>query len=300
MMLDNKSVSSKIRNIIIYAIVILCGILCLIPLWSIVAISLSGNAPVAANKVLLVPIDFTVLAYEEILTDAQFWISFRRSVFRVFATLILNLVLIVPMAYGATKTVKQFKFRNVYMNLLIFAMLFNGGMVPNFIWIKELGLLNNVWALILPAAVPIFSVILMMNFFKGIPYSLEEAAMIDGATPYQILLKVMVPCSLPSLATVSLFSIVNSWNEFFNGKLYMQKVQYYPIMTYIQSLTIDIGAIMEQGGTMDESLLDMLSKLGNKNLNCAKIVIAIIPLLMIYPLCQRYLISGMVMGSVKE
>ena len=190
MMLDNKSVSSKIRNVIIYAIVILCGVLCLIPLWSIVAISLSGNAPVAANKVLLVPIDFTVLAYEEILTDAQFWISFRRSVFRVFATLILNLVLIVPMAYGATKTVKQFKFRNVYMNLLIFAMLFNGGMVPNFIWIKELNLLNNVWALILPAAVPIFSVILMMNFFKGIPYSLEEAAMIDGATPYQILLKV--------------------------------------------------------------------------------------------------------------
>ena len=110
----------------------------------------------------------------------------------------------------------------------------------------------------------------------------------------------MVPCSLPSLATVSLFSIVNSWNEFFNGKLYMQKVQYYPIMTYIQSLNINIGQIMSEGGAMDESLMEMLEKLGNKNLNCAKIVIAIIPLLMIYPLCQRYLISGMVMGSVKE
>ena len=185
------------------------------------------------------------------------------------------------------------------MNLLIFAMLFNGGMIPNFIWIRMLGMLNSVWALILPATVPVFSVILTMNFFNGIPRALEEAAMIDGAMPYQVLLHVMVPCAKPCLATIALFSIVGSWNDFFSGLVYMQKIEYYPIMTYIQSLSINIQQMIEQG-MMNKAALENIGDLSNRNLNAAKIVVAVVPLLIIYPFLQKYLITGMVMGSVKE
>lgn len=298
-MFDNKSMSSKMRNAVIYLIVIFLGLICLFPLINIVAISFSGSAAVTANKVGLLPVDLTLLAYEEILKDSQFWVSFRTSVIRVLLTLLINLGLVIPTAYAMTKTAKEFRGRNIYMNLLIFAMLFNGGMIPNFIWLRKLGMLNTIWALILPASVPVFSVILMMNFFNGIPKALEEAAFIDGATPYQVLLRVMVPCAKPSIATVALFSIVGSWNDFFSGLVYMQKIEHYPIMTYIQSLNVNIQAMIEQG-MMNQQAMEAMGELSNKNLNAAKIVIAVIPLLIIYPFLQRYLITGMVMGSVKE
>ncbi|MDD6616177.1 MAG: carbohydrate ABC transporter permease [Lachnospiraceae bacterium] len=298
-MLDNKSVSSKIRNTVIHLVVILLGMVCLFPLINIVAISFSGSAAVTANRVGLLPVNFNTLAYEEILKDKQFWVSFRTSVIRVFVSLMLNLSLVIPMAYAMTKTNREFRGRNIYMNLLIFAMLFNGGMIPNFIWLRSLGMLNSIWALIFPSAVPVFSVILMMNFFNGIPKALEEAAFIDGATPYQVLFQIMVPCAKPCVATISLFSIVNNWNDFFSGLVYMQKIEHYPIMTYIQSLSVNIQALIEQG-MMNQQAMETMGDLSNKNLNAAKIVVAVVPLLIIYPFLQRYLITGMVMGSVKQ
>jgi putative aldouronate transport system permease protein len=202
------------------------------------------------------------------------------------------------MAYPLTKSSKEFRGRNIYMNLLIFAMLFNGGMIPSFILVKELGLLNTIWALILPGALPIFSVILLMNFFLGIPKSMEEAAIIDGAGPLQVLLKILLPCAKPCLATIALFSVVGSWNDFYSGLIYIQRPKNYPIMTYIQSLNVDIQEMLRSG--MNSSALQNITELSNKNLNAAKIVVAVIPLLVIYPILQKYLITGIVMGSVKE
>lgn len=293
----DKGLGAKIRTIIIYAIVIFLGLICLLPLINIVAISLSGSAAVAANRVGLLPVDFTTSAYTRIIEDSQFWRSFGISVVRVFLTLALNLGLTIPMAYVMTKSTREFRFRNIYMNLLIFAMLFNGGMIPTYIVIRNLHMLDTIWALVLPGAVPIFSVILMMNFFRSLPRALEEAAVIDGATPIQVLLRVLVPCAKPSIATVALFSIVGSWNDFFSGLIYMQKVENYPIMTYIQSLSIDLQELVESASS---STLQNLAELSNRNLNAAKIVVAVIPLLIIYPFLQKYLISGMTVGSVKE
>ncbi len=237
-------------------------------------------------------------AYNKILSDGQFWRSFMISVIRVVLALALNLAVTIPMAYAMTKSKKEFRARNIYMNLLIFAMLFNGGMIPTYILVKNLGLLDSIWALILPGALPIFNVIMLMNLFLGIPKSLEEAALIDGASPFQVLLKIMVPCAKPSIATVSLFSIVGSWNDFFSGLIYMRKAEKFPIMTYIQSLNVDIQELLKSGAS--SATLENVTELSNKNLNAAKIVVAVIPLLMIYPILQKYLITGMVMGSVKE
>lgn len=297
-MLDNKSTGSKIRNVVIHVIVIGLALICLLPMINIVAISLSGSAAVAANRVGLLPVDFTSSAYKRIVEDAQFWHSFGISVVRVALTLVLNLVITVPMAYAMTRSKGEFGARNLYMNLLVFAMLFNGGMIPTYIVVKNLHLLNTIWALILPGAVPVFSVILLMNFFKGVPKALEEAAIIDGASQFQVLLQIMVPCAKPSIATVSLFSIVGSWNDFFGGLIYMQRVEDYPIMTYIQSLNIDLQELVKNAA--NSAALENVAELSNRNLNAAKIVVAVIPLLLIYPFLQRYLISGLVMGSVKE
>ena len=135
-----------------------------------------------------------------------------------------------------------------------------------------------------------------MNFFIVIPKSLEEAARIDGATPVQVLTKVFIPCSKPVLATIALFSIVGSWNDFYSGLIYMSKATYYPLMTYIQSLQINVEDLIKQGNL--SAVVDSAA-LGNTNLNAAKIVVAVIPLLLIYPLLQRYFVSGIVVGSVK-
>ncbi len=296
-MVTQKSLQSKIRTVIIYVISFIMLMVCLLPMWNVVAMSFSSSEAVTANRVGLIPVDFTFSAYEKILEDQQFWRSFGISVVRVILTLVLNMVLMVLLAYPLSKTKREFRGRNVIMNLLIFAMLFNGGMIPVYLNIRNLGLLNTIWALVLPQAVPIFNVILLMNFFGAIPRSLDEAAVLDGARPFQILTKIYLPCSKPGLATVALFSIVNSWNDFYNGLLYITKIKNYPLMTYIQSLTVNISELAQESNA--ESLQKAL-EVSNKNLNAAKIVVALVPLLVIYPALQKYFITGIVVGSVKE
>lgn len=292
-----SSFVGRLGYLSIYAVVILLGLICLLPLWYIVAVSFSKASAVEGNMVMLLPIGFNTIAYEEILGDAQYWCSFGISVVRVVLAVIINTVLSVSMAYPLTKSKTQFRGRDIYMNLLIFAMLFNGGLVPTFLTLKEYGLLNTIWALVLPGAVPIFNVILLMNFMKGIPKSLEEAAVLDGANPAQVLMRVYLPCSVPVIATVALFSIVGSWNDFYSGLMYMTRMNKYPLMTYIQSITINMEDIV-RNGTMEEIM--RASQISEQNLNAAKIVVAVIPLLLIYPLLQKYFITGIVIGSVKE
>ncbi|MCF7754275.1 carbohydrate ABC transporter permease [Paenibacillus xylanexedens] len=294
----SSNFKDRIGRFVIYAIVIMLALVCLLPLWNIVAISFSSSEAVSANAVGLVPVNFTTAAYTKIIDDAQFWRSFGISVLRVALTLVLNMILIILMAYPLSKSKREFKGRNIYMNIMIFAMLFSGGMIPSYLLIKNLDMLNTIWALVLPGAVPIFSVILVMNFFSAVPRALEEAAFIDGANPLQVLFKVYVPVSIPALATVALFSIVGTWNDFFSGLIYMTKVSNYPLMTYIQSLNVNIADLLQAGTNSSE--LSNLTEISNKNLNAAKIVVAVIPLLLIYPLLQKYFVTGIVVGSVKE
>lgn len=297
-MLLDKGIHGRIRTAIFYVIIFCLGLLCFLPLLNILAISFSSSTAVSANWVSFLPVDFTVAAYERILADNQFWRSFMISVTRVVLGLALNLVLVVPMAYAMTRTKQEFRARNFYMKLLIFAMLFSGGMIPSYILVRNLKLLDTIWALVLPGALPIFDVILLMNFFHGIPKSLEEAAIMDGASPFKVLTSIMIPCAKPCLATITLFSIVGHWNSFMDGLIYIRKVENYPIMTYIKSLRIDMQALAQSNAS--SNTLELAAKLSGENFNAAKIVVSVIPLLVIYPLLQRYLIKGIVVGSVKE
>ena len=297
-MIENKNVKSRIRIAFTYFVVILAGILCLFPLWNVVCVSFSSNVAVTANRVIFYPIDFHLESYKKLLEDAQFWTSFVTSFKRVVLGWSINTVLTVLMAYPLSKTENQFRGRNIYMGLLLFAMLFNGGMIPSYMVVRKLGILDTIWALTLTGAVPIFNVIMVKNFFTGIPKSLEEAAMLDGAKPMQILTHIYLQCSKPVLATVSLFTIVGHWNDYFKGLIYITKVKRYPLMTYIQSISVNLQELVERGVT-EEELMD-LSLISSRSLDSAKIIVAVIPLLMIYPLLQKYLITGITIGAVKE
>jgi len=297
-MIENKTIGSRIRVAVIYIIVILLALLCLFPVWNMVCMSFSSAAMVTANRVTFVPREFSLEAYKVMLEDAQFWKSFATSVLRVLLGVVINLTMIVLLAYPLSKTVREFNGRNICMNILIVAMLFHGGMIPAYLLIKELGMLNTIWALVLPTAVPISNVIMTMNFMTAIPNSLEEAAIIDGATPLQVLTRIILPCSKPSMATMALFSIVTHWNDFYEGLIYMTKQEKYPLMTYIQALQVNSAMVLEDG--MTPEALAKLAEVSGKNLNAAKVVVATVPLMLIYPFLQKYLIHGIVMGAVKE
>ena len=202
------------------------------------------------------------------------------------------------MAYPLSKGKKTFRRCNLYKWLLVFTMIFSGGLVPSYLLVNGLGIMNTIWALVLPCSVPAFSVMILMNFFKGIPHTLEEAALVEGATPSQILWSIYLPLSKASLATILLFSVVMHWNSYFDGKIYINTMDQMPLQTYIQSLSASLTA--DQMANMDPEEIVRRLEVSDLTFNCAKVFVAMIPVLMFYPFLQRFFVTGMVVGAVKE
>jgi ABC-type glycerol-3-phosphate transport system permease component len=154
---------------------------------------------------------------------------------------------------------------------------------------------DTLWALVLPGAVPVFNVVLLMNFFRNLPKELSDAGHIDGAGPWYMMVKVYVPLSLPALATITLFSVVGHWNSFFDGMIFMRSTEHYPLQTYIQQLVVQLNL-----ADLDSTQAELLQKVSDKTLNAAKIVVSMVPILVVYPFLQKYFIHGIMLGSVKE
>lgn len=295
-MVRSKSLGSRLVTILIYALMILTAFLSLAPLVNTIAISFSSGTAAASGSVNFIPVQFSWQSYAKIIADHAFWQAFGVSVMRVLVGGSLSLVLTVLMAFPLSRSQEQFPARNIYMWVLIFAMLFSGGMIPTYMVVYKLGLINSFWSLVLPGAVNIWNVILMMNFFKGIPNALEEAAVIDGASPLQILLKIYLPLAIPSLATITLFTVVGYWNDFFSGLIYINDQTKIPLQTYLQQLSIQAQNLT----TMSKEEIMALARVSSLSLNSAKILVSMIPILLIYPLMQRFLVKGLVLGAVKE
>ncbi|MDQ8734569.1 carbohydrate ABC transporter permease [Paenibacillus sp. LHD-38] len=295
-MVQSKALGSRFVNILIITALLMITFLSVVPLVNTIVISISSSTAVNAGEVYFLPVDINFSSYEKILNDTKFWKAFLVSVERVVLGVSLNMILTILMAYPLSRSIKHFKSRNIYMWVILFTMLFSGGIVPWFMVISNLGLINSIWALVLPGAVPVFNVILLMNFFKGIPKELEEAAFMDGAGPLKILTHIYLPVSLPSLATIALFSIVGHWNNFFDGIILINDSEKIPLQTYLQQLSLTRDQI--QNLTVEQ--LKEFNKVSNVTLNSAKILVSMIPILLIYPFLQRYLIHGIVLGSVKE
>jgi putative aldouronate transport system permease protein len=294
-MIADRTPASRMMNGVIYAVLALTALVCLLPLWYTLCVSLSDKAAATAGLVSFWPVGFNGDAYRQIMEDAKFFTSFWTSIKRVVLGSALNYAVIVLMAYPLSKSAKDFRPRNVFMWILVFSMLFNGGLIPWYQTVKSYGLINNIWALVLGNSVPMFSVILVLNFFRNLPKELEEAGLVDGAGPWYLLVMIFVPLSTPVLATVTLFSVVYHWNEFFNGLVLMSKADHYPLQTYIQQMVVNLNM-----GLMTEDQYKRMNELSNQTLNAAKIFIAMIPVLVVYPFLQRYFITGITLGAVKE
>jgi len=294
-MVKDNTLGSLLIDIIVTIVLVILALSTILPLWYTLCVSLSDKSAAAAGLVTLWPVGFNLTSYQSIMRDAQFfnsfWISIKRVVLGTGAELIATLL----MAYPLSKSVRQFPARNVIMWFLIFAWLFSGGLIPWYQTMKSIGMINNIWGLVLGNSLPIFNVILAVNFFRNLPREIEEAALIDGAGPWQIFLQIYLPLSKPMIATIALFSMVYHWNEFFNGLVLSTRQAFYPLQTYIQQQIVVINTT-----TLTQDQIQMLNEISNQTLNAAKIFIAMIPILLIYPFLQRYFIQGITLGSVKE
>lgn len=285
-------------DIIIIIVLSVMALSCLIPILNSIAISFSDKTNAALGNVYFWPVNFNLSSYKEIFKDSRYFTAFGVSVVRVLLGVTINVVLSIFMAYPLSKDKDVFPARNIYMWTLVFTMLFNGGLVPSFMLIKNLNMIDTIWSLVLPGAVPVFSVIILMNFYKGIPKSLEEAALIDGANPLYILVRIMVPLAKASIATITLFSVVGHWNAFFDGKIYINTPAKQPLQTYIQSLSVQLSAQAMQNMEPEEIIRYL--EMSNLTFNSAKAVVSMVPILIIYPFLQKYFVTGLVMGAVKE
>lgn len=295
--MSKKKIKITFFDIAVYGILMFSLIICLYPVLNTFAISFSDKISAMNGKVGLLPENFTIAAYEALMQEEQFFRSFLNSVVRVILGTTLNVFLSIMMAYPLSQEQNRFPSRNIYMWIIVFTMLFNGGLVPSFLLISKLNLMDTIWALILPGAVPVFSMIILMNFFRGIPKGLQEAAEIDGAGPWYIMWRIYVPLAKPAIATISLFAIVGHWNAFFDGKIYINSLKKLPLQSYIQSLTVDISRRYE---SMSYDQILRQQELSSLTFNCAKIVVSMVPILLVYPFLQKYFVTGIVMGAVKE
>ena len=290
----HKTAPYRIFNIFNTCLLLLIAILCIVPLVHVLAVSLSAKSAADANLVGLWPVDFSTIAYEKTISNSVFlsslWIAAKRTIIGTLAILLVACLA----AYALSKENIQFKGRSVYAWLFIFTMVFNGGLIPFYIVIQRLGLMDSFWVLILPGIVNVWLTILLMNFFRGIPKELEEAALIDGSGHFGILIRIYLPLSLPALATLGLFAMVWHWNSWFDGLLYLSKKEDYPLATYLQTVIIsrDMSSM-----SFSRTEFDLLSQ---KTLNAAQIFIGALPVLIVYPFLQKFFVKGLVMGSVKE
>ncbi|ANE45720.1 ABC transporter permease [Paenibacillus swuensis] len=290
----HKTLPYRIFSVFNYIFLGILALLCILPLIHVLAVSLSGKAAASANLVSLWPVNFTFEAYVKTLGNDNFitalWISVKRTVLGTA----LGMIVIFLAAYPLSKDESSFRGRSIYSWFFVFTMLFAGGMVPSYILIQKLGLMNSLWALILPGLVNVWNMILMLNFFRNVPKELEEAALIDGATQFRTLFMIYLPISMPAIATLSLFTMVGHWNDWFSGMLYMTDYQNYPLATFLQTIIVqqDFSKV-----NVDPSDLENIAQ---RTVRAAQIFIGALPVLLVYPFLQKYFVKGMVLGAVKE
>lgn len=289
------STGYKVFTVFNYVLMALMVLLCALPLWHIAMISLSAPGPAAANEVGVWPVGFMIDNYTYALSQQGIVQPFLTSVTRLALGVVINMAMVIMAAYPLSKDSKDFPGKTAYSWVFIFVMLFNGGIIPNYVLVKTLGLIDTIWALVLPGAVPVYNVVLMLNFFRGLPRELEESFFVDGANHHHVLWRLYLPLSLPSVATILLLTMVGHWNSWFDGMILMTHTDKYPLATYLRSVIVsfDFSNVRQEDAYL-------LSRISTRTSKCAQIIVAMVPILCIYPFLQKYFITGLVLGSVKE
>lgn len=283
-----------VGHILIIAILVVAAVCCLYPVWYTLVCSFSSKEFISSGQVWIWPKGFHLLSYQKVLEDSTFlkcaWVSIKR----VLIGCTINIVLLVLTAYPLAMPEKLFPAGKYVKWYFIFSMFVSGGLIPTYMLMNSYGLMDSFWALIIPGAFPIGNLILMINFFRQIPYELYEAANIDGANPLHILFKIYFPLSKPSIACMLLYAFVGHWNSYFDGLLYINNLERQPLQTYIYQLNM----VIDYATMSAQEIIDSL-KTSNDSFNAAKVFIALLPIICVYPFLQKYFTKGMVLGAVK-
>jgi putative aldouronate transport system permease protein len=290
------SKTQRVFSVFNYAFLFTISLICVLPFVNLLAISFSASSPVAAGKVLFWPVEFNVESYMLMFRSQRFINSFIISLERVVLGVGVNLVMCVLTAYPLSRSREKLVGRNLYMAYFVLTMIIGGGLIPTYLVVVRLGLLNSIWALILPGMLPVWNMIILMNFIRQLPSELEDAAMIDGAGPINTLVRIMLPLLKPSLATIGLFCVVSHWNDWFSGLIYMRDLNRYPLQTYLQTLLRSFEEILRMSGTDYVKLIAMINARTGR---AAQLFVGALPVMLIYPFLQKYFVSGLVIGSVK-
>jgi putative aldouronate transport system permease protein len=289
-LLARMTVGDLLFDSVNYLALIVVVVLCLFPYLNVVAKSLSRDVAVLAGDVFLWPVDMSLNAYRVVLGSNRFMQSLLVSVGVAAVGTVINVCLTVVIAYIVSRNgIKGGQFISF---LYIFTMLFSGGLIPTYLVVRNAGLVDSLWALIIPGLVAPFNMIILRNYFHAIPDSLEESAKIDGAGNIRILLSIMVPLALPSIATIALFYAVGYWNSYFDALIYINTRSFFPLQVYLRDIIM--------AADPKSMNIDSLMNVAQESVQGATVVASTVPILCVYPFLQRYFVKGVMLGAVKQ
>ncbi len=287
--------SDLLFNVVNTAFLIFISLVILYPLIHIVSASLSAGDAIMAGKVGLIPVGFNLKAYQKVLEYQLIWIGFSNSLFYASVGTLVNISMTLIAAYPLSRA--DLPGKNIFLSLFVFTMMFSGGMIPTYLLVKEVGLLNTRWALIIPNALSVWNLLITISFFRtSIPIELYEAAQLDGASDFHYFIKIMLPLSTPVIAVLTLYYAIGHWNQFFDAMLYLGKTELYPLQLILRQILID--------NQVDLSLMADVREIAQREelqalIKYAVIIITSLPVMLIYPFAQKYFIKGITLGSVK-
>lgn len=291
-MKQNKSTADRIFLAVCYILLTLLAMVIIFPILNLTAISVSGQNPVISGQVRFLPKGFQTESYQYVIRSRQFFTSLRVSVFVTFAGSILAVACSVLVAYPLSK--KNIPGRKALMLVFIFTMMFSGGIIPSYLLIMRLKLINSVWALIFPQLISVYNLLIVKNYMEALPEALEESAKIDGAGQLRILRSIVLPMAKPVLATVFMFYVVTYWNSYFDAKMYITKRELMPLQQYLQSVIFEAQSPAGDFGLGNEML-----KAAPQSIINATVVCAMVPMLLLYPALQKFFAKGATVGAVK-
>ena len=289
--------AENIFDIFNYAFLAALGLVCLLPFINVIAVSFSDAGAIATVPIFFWPENFTLENYAMAMDKPRFLISMGNSLLKVFLGVTCNMLMTILTAYPLSKSAKAFKGRTFFSWFFVVTMLIGGGLIPTYLIVIWTGLKNTIWALVLPGVLPVYNMVILLNFFRQLPHELEESAVIDGAGDFRIMAQIFVPLSIPCLATLLIFLTVGHWNDWFSGALYLDRINDYPLATYMHNALKRPD--FDQISQMNDADRARVLNISPRGLSSAQIVMSTLPIVMVYPFLQRYFVKGMTLGALK-
>lgn len=290
--MEYLTTGEKTAKYINIAILIVLAILCLFPFYYVMVVSITSEAEVVRKGIVWIPEHVTWAAYSRMFEGKLLLQAYKITIFRTIVGVTLGLAVTFMTAYPLSR--KSLPGRSAFMFYIVFTLLFNGGLIPTYLVMHGMGLLNSVWALILPSLVGAFNVIIMRSFFEQLPPEIEESARVDGAGDLQTMIKIVFPLTLPVMATVGLFYAVYHWNSYFDGVMYLNNPHLYPLQVVLRTILLNVQSLNAETSSFAEG-----HQVSNLAVKMAAVVLTTLPIVAVYPFVQKYFTQGATLGAVK-